>query len=178
MKTGISIFGGISFENQAKLLKQYGVDRTFVMSEIPDFDSVMELFSKEGIICETLHAPFDGINAMWGDDETAGRKMLDRLKDSVDKCAKYNIPVTIVHLSSGRPMPEINEVGLRRYEELFSYAEEKGVKVALENQRYSENLEFFMNKYEYPGFCWDCGHEYGFTKGIRFTKLFGKRHFL
>lgn len=175
MQAGISIFDGISFEKQVECFKKLGIDRTFVGAEIPNFDDVMQLFEENGIICENLHAPYSGINAMWGESEEEALKMLARLKDSVDKCARYGIPVTVVHLSSGRPMPEINERGLRRYEELFRYAEEKGVVIALENQRYKENLCYFMERYQSPGFCWDCGHEYGVTGRMGFMKMFGHR---
>lgn len=175
MEIGISIFGGIPFEKQIEYFKRGGINKTFISSETENFDEVMKLFNENGIICETLHAPFDKINDMWGDDEEAAENMLNRLKDSVDKCKKYNIPVSIVHLSSGKPMPEINEKGLKRYEELFLYAKENGVAIALENQRFLENLEYFMNNYDTPRFCWDSGHEYGFTKNIKFLDYFGDR---
>ena len=32
-----------------------------------------------------------------------------------------------------------------------------------------------MEKYKIPGFCWDIGHEYCFSKGIKFMELFGDR---
>ncbi len=175
MEIGISIYSGISIEKQVECFKKLGVTRTFTGSEKPDFDNIMKIFNENGIICETLHAPYNKINDMWGEDEEAAKNMVNRLKDSVDKCAKYNIPVSIVHLSSGRPMPEINEKGIKRFEEVFDYAVEKGVIIALENQRYRENLEYFMERYKTPGFCWDNGHEYGFSKGIRFMDLFGDR---
>jgi sugar phosphate isomerase/epimerase len=175
METGICIFNGIEFANQVRYLKKHGISRTFIMSETPDFDRVMELFGENGIICETLHAPFDKINDMWSTNEKNARSMLDRLKDGVDKCAKYNIPTVIVHLSSGRPMPKMNKRGIARYDELFDYAREKGVSIALENQRYLENLSFFMDRHADLVFCWDCGHEYGFTKDIRFLDLYGNR---
>lgn len=175
MEIGISIYEGVSIENRIKYMKKYGVNRTFIRSEEPDFDNVMKLFSENDIICETLHAPYSKINDMWSDSDEAAQKMLNRLKDSVDKCAKYNIPVSVVHLSSGRPMPEVNEKGIKRYEELFDYAEEKGVTIALENQRYLENISYFMDRFTSPRFCWDNGHEYGFTKGVKFMDLYGDR---
>ena len=175
MNVGMNIFDGISLEEQVACFRKLGVNRTFLSSEMPDFDSAMRLLKENGIICETLHAPYNGINAMWGADEEAAERMLARLKDSVDKCAAYQIPVTIVHLSAGRPMPQINERGLKRYKVLFDYALEKGVTVALENQRYLENLSYFMSHYSTPGFCWDTGHEYCCTNGIKFMELYGDR---
>ena len=38
-----------------------------------------------------------------------------------------------------------------------------------------ENLKYFMERYEEVGFCWDNGHEYCRSKGIRYMDYFGKR---
>ena len=168
MNIGVMVFGDIPQERRAELLKENGIERTFIASEIPDFDEVMQLYIDKGITVETLHAPFQGINAMWSEDDKEGEEMLLRLIDSVDKCAKYGIPTTIVHVSSGRPMPEISEKGIARYERLFDYAKEKGVKVALENLRYLENLAFLMERYDYPVFCWDTEHKNCYTDGVNY----------
>ena len=175
MNIGLGVFCGMEIENQVRCMKKFGVNRTFISSETSDFDNVMTLFKENGIICETLHAPFDGINDMWGEDMEKGEIMLNRFKNSIDKCEKYNIPVTIVHVSSGRPMPDITPIGVERYASLFSYAGEKGVKIALENLRYSENLSYFLDRFSQPGFCWDVGHENCFTDNIKFMELFGNR---
>ncbi len=175
MNTGMYIFGNISHEKCAELMKKNGISRTFIESEMKDFDNVMEIYIKNGITVETLHAPFGGINDMWSEDEKVGKAMLMRLFDSIDKCAKYGIPTTIVHVSSGRPMPEISEAGIKRYTELFDYAKKNGVTVALENLRYIENLKYFMDKYDFPVFCWDTGHENCYTDGINHMEYFGKR---
>ncbi len=177
MEIGMCIFSGVDYPEMVETFKKYGIKRTFIGSDEPDFDNIMKLFSENGIICETLHAPFRKVNAMWGDDEIAAKNMMDSLKDAIDKCYKYNIPVVIVHLSSGMPMPEMNEKGIKRFEEIFDYADERNVKIALENQRYIQNLEYFLNKYKNTGFCWDTGHEYALSvdNSIRFMERFGKR---
>lgn len=175
MEIGINIYGGIDIEKQLENLKKHGIKKTFLMGEKADFDKTMSLLQEYGIKCENLHAPFDKINDMWKDDEDNANDMSNRLKDSIDKCARYNIPVTVMHISSGKPMPEINEKGLARFSAVFEYANKKGVKIALENQRFLENLWYFLDKFDSLGFCWDCGHENGFTKGIKFMELFSER---
>lgn len=175
MKTGMCIFGGIPHDKLAVLLRENGIYSTFIGSEEEDFDRVMKIYTDNGITVETLHAPFNKINDMWGDNDKAGEAILARLFDSVDKCAKYNIPTTIIHVSSGRPMPEISEKGVARYEKLFRYADDKGVKVALENLRYLENLKYFMDRYDSPVFCWDTGHENCYTDNIKHMEYFGDR---
>ena len=175
MNTGMNIHGGMSHERIAALLKKNNITHTFIMSDTEDFDNAVKCYKDNGITLDTLHAPFCGINAMWSDDDEAGNAMLMRLYDSVDKCAKYGIPVTIIHVSSGRPMPEISEKGIKRYSDLFEYAEKNGVKVALENLRYIENLKYFFDRYDHPVFCWDTGHENCYTDGIKHMELFGDR---
>ena len=173
MEVGVGLFGNADYMENIKALKGAGINKTFVGSEIPYFDEAMKAFKDNGIICETLHAPYNRINDMY--KEEGGDEMLARLKDGVDKCAKYDVPVLIVHLSSGRPMPDINESGEQRFKALFDYADEKGVIIAIENQRYRENIEYFMGKYKNLKFCWDNGHEASCSKGIKFMSLFGDR---
>lgn len=174
MEIGMYI-GGISPEKRVECYKKLGIKHTFIGSNSPDFDDTVNLFLKNGIICDFLHAPFNQINNMWSDNEEDAAVMYNLLKDSIDKCSKYKIPATIVHVSSGRPMPPITQNGVDRYEKLFEYAKQKGVMVALENLRYSENLEYFLNRNSEIGFCWDCGHEYCFTPGESVMRRFGNR---
>lgn len=174
MQLGLAIFNGVSPETMITCFRKYGIRHTFLKAERPDFEDVLKLLMENDIVCDNLHAPFLGINAMWGEDEQAGADMLAQLKACVDKCAKYGIPTAIVHLSSGKPMPEITQVGLRRYEELFAYAQQKGVQIALENLRFGENLAYFMEHYPQCGYCWDCGHQYAY-KHTRYLHLYGNR---
>lgn len=159
MEIGIGLVESLDYEVQFKIFKKFGIKRTFTSSKVSDYERLSKLLKEYDIVCETIHSPFDHINDMWGDDDEAGEKILNRLKESVDRCEKYGIPVTVVHVSSGRPMPEITEIGVKRYEELFCYAKSKGVKVALENLRYLENLKYFFDKCVDVGFCWDNGHQ-------------------
>lgn len=175
MNVGMNIFDGIPYGEQAELFEKYGITRTFIGSEIADFGAVVKTFRAHGVEVEGVHAPYSGINAMWGEEEEAAQKMLGRLKNSIDQCVAYGLQFSVVHLSSGRPMPPIHPKGEARYKELFDYAAEKGVTIALENQRYKENLFYFLEKYEYPSFCWDCGHEYGVTGPVGFMDAFGHR---
>jgi len=78
-------------------------------------------------------------------------------------------------VSSGRPMPEITKQGIARYEYLFQYGKERGVKIVLENLRFAENLAYFMDNYDEPAFCWDNGHQYCCTPDVHYLKKYGHR---
>ena len=132
----------LSIERQAELMKENGFTKTFDMSDSPLVnDETVGILKEAGITFATLHAPFSKINSMWqvGKD---GDKMLLSIADGVDKCAKYNIPVLVVHLSSKFPPPRISDIGNERYQKLMDYAACKGVTIAYENQRTLSNLSY------------------------------------
>lgn len=162
-----------SIDEQARRIKDNGFDATFV-ARIEQLEDIMAALDKYSIVCESYHAPFDHINDMWlpGD---AGEIMLGRICECVDACATYNIPVVVVHLSSGKTPPRINDIGFDRYDRLMAYANDNGITVAFENIRKLDNVAFAMENYPEAGFCWDVGHEACYTYGMEFMHLFGKR---
>lgn len=180
METGINLFcyGGTtdgSIETQIELMKENGFGHTFIMADSEYLtDSLVDKVKRSGIVFDTLHAPFYGINNMWKEG-IDGDETLRRLTDAVNKCADYEIPVAIMHLSSGRPAPLISDIGNVRFAKLMEAARCKNVTLAFENQRFLANLASVMEQFPDAGFCWDIGHEGCFTKGRRFMPLFGER---
>ena len=161
-------------EEQAKRLKENGFSATFVDLEDERLGEILSVLKKYNIVCENCHAPFNGINDMWKAGES-GDKMLDRLLNCVDDCARHAIPTLIVHLSSGQNPPRINDIGISRYDRLMQYATEKGVVISYENIRRLDNVAFAMENYPQAGFCWDVGHEACYMNGMEFMPLFGNR---
>ena len=174
MKIGMSWHVGIERDRQIKLLRENGFEATFLDSADPQLAETAAAVREAGITPESCHAPFNGINAMWAEDES-GEVMLNRLIDSVQNCERCGIPVLVVHLSSGDAAPRINDVGQARFDRLMEAARAAGVKIAFENQRKLGNLSNAMEQYPDAGFCWDVGHEACFARGVRFMPLFGKR---
>ena len=176
MKIGINweALSGLSVDEEIALLRRYSFESIFLFSDQPSLGEVIKKLSEAGITCESCHAPFDGINRMWAQDES-GDEMLERLKDGVRACAKHNIPVLTVHLSSGDAAPAVNDAGLRRFTDLIDLADEMGVQIAFENQRKLGNIAVAMERFPSSGFCWDVGHEKALSDGIDFMQLFGKR---
>jgi len=174
MKIGLSVFGESDLKEVVKLYKKYGINRSFINQEKEDFNESIKIFNENGIICETIHAPTKRINTMWEDGDE-GETMLGSLMDTVDKCNENNIPVAVVHVSKGRPMPPMLDIGFDRFNRLLEYAKEKNVKIAFENLRYWENVEELLNRHPDAGFCWDAGHEKCYTPDREFMKAFGNR---
>lgn len=180
MDTGINLFcygneGVLSIERQIELMAENGFGHTFIMADDPCLtDGLVDKVKRAGIVFDMLHAPFDGINAMWKEGSD-GDVMLKILTDSVEKCADYEIPVLVVHLSSGRPAPVISDAGNRRFSALMEAARRKNVTVAYENQRFLANLASALEQHTDAGFCWDVGHEGCFANGRKYMPLFGDR---
>ena len=164
----------LPIKKQIELMKENGFETTFCMESADSVDEVIRTVQNEGLIFETLHSPLHRINDMWSEDST-GEAMLTRLKESVERCAAFEIPVLVVHVSAGRPAPIINDAGNARYDALMEHARKHGVKIAYENSRAVGNLAAALERYPDACFCWDIGHEHCFTPGMKFLPYFADR---
>ena len=160
------------------LIKAAGFDCYF--TGLQDTETVCALVEKGnrlGLSCESIHAPFGGINAMW----QAGLgylNVMNGMKHAIDNAALAGVPVVVAHVSSGWAAPEITELGLARFDELVLYATEKKVILAFENLRKVGNLAYFADRYEsmeYVRFCYDFGHEHCYTKYVCWMDIFRRK---
>lgn len=178
-KIGInySNYFGMTPQDNCRLFSQIGFDALFILHRNHgDTEAFAKAAQDNGLWLESLHAPFDGINNMWlpGDD---GEVMLKRLCDSVEDAAEFDVPVVVVHLSSGDQWPGINDLGHSRFDRLVDVAVKHNVTIAFENQRKLANIAFAFETYAnvaQVGFCWDMGHEACFN-GTEFMPLFGDK---
>ncbi len=181
-KLGMSFSGDSAIQtcDQVNMVRNAGFDCVF--TGYPSRERVRELageFARAGLVYESIHAPFKGINSIWLEGEE-GDGMLARMADCLDACRELSVPVMVVHLSSGNDAPPVADLGRARWDKLIEAAVSSGVTVAFENQRKLANLAFVMELYRdisEVGFCWDCGHESCFVEGIEYMpiSLFGKR---
>lgn len=178
MKIGMNIdaISGIEQKEYIRLMSHLGFGATFSGNKDEEYHyTLANDLAEFGIEYETIHAPFDGINAMWRD---GGEEMYKRLCRTVDMCALANVGIAIIHLSSGIMAPSLNDTGIARFTRLVEYAQKKNVKIAFENQRKIANLSWALETFadaENVGFCWDCGHEYCFTPGREYMPLFSNQ---
>ncbi|MBR2612109.1 MAG: sugar phosphate isomerase/epimerase [Clostridia bacterium] len=176
MKRGINMNAyPISIEEQVALMVKNGFHATFSMADSPTLDEEIRACRAAGIVHENLHAPFRNINSIWLEGRE-GDEMLASLIKAVDDASAYGIPTLVIHLSSGKTPPRVSNSGFSRFDTLFSHAKEKGVTLAIENQRFLGILALFMDYYPEAKFCFDTGHNACFTKSeIPFLELFGNR---
>ncbi len=130
-----------------------------------------------GMDFEFIHAPFLGINEMWMPG-MGYLTMYQAMKTTIDTAAAAGVPTVITHVSSGWNPPEVNDLGLSRYDEIVLYAKEKGVIVAFENLRMLGNLAVLTDRYakmDNVRFCYDSGHENCYTKTVSWLDIFTDR---
>lgn len=142
-----------------------------------ELTQIAELLSKNGLRYEMIHAPFQSINDIWLDNEN-GEHALAEMIAAVQSAAAVGCPTVAVHLTAGKILPQITDLGGARYEILVEYAACKGVKIAFENQRSFSHLAWALERFDKAlnvGFCFDCGHEGCFTQGREFMPVFGDK---
>ena len=178
-KIGINLnaYSGLEDNNSLKTIKNIGFDSFFTGTlDLKSQFKIAEAAALNNISYEFVHGPFGHINDIWLDC-AAGDEMQNEISDCIDACGKTNVPIVVLHLSSGVTPPTITDIGRKRFEKLVNTASKNNVKIAFENQRLLGNLcwalEYFNT--ETVGFCWDCGHENCFTPGLQFMPLFGDR---
>ena len=180
-KIGICLgaVGEMPIEERVQRYASLGFNTIFTGVKETESEQVAlaELFAKNGLEYETLHAPFGHINDIWLDCE-GGEQMLSELIKSVDHCKAAGVPILVVHLSSGLTPPSITDLGQARFSRLMEHAEKNGVMIAYENQRMLGNISWAFEQFaDSPslGFCWDCGHENCFTIGRQYMPIFGNK---
>ena len=182
-KIGLALTKGLfpSPEEGFPILKRYGIDSTFTMVDTKErLQQWAELAAFYGIDYSSLHAPFSKVaKHIWRDDldgEDAERIWLC----SIDACANIHVPILVIHpfIGSFHHEPEPTEIGLARFRRLAEYAEQKGVRIALENVEGEAHLALLMNSlrtFKSIGFCLDTGHEVCYNRGKDMLQLYGDR---
>ena len=169
---------GLSGEEQVRLFRKVGFEGFFAgWSRGCDLEPVMQAAKEEGMILQSIHAPFTKMAAMWKESD-ATQEAIDELIDCLKDCRKYGAPIMIIHPFIGFTEHTPTEFGLKNYEKVVCAAEELGVKVAFENVEGEEYLaalmKYFENR-EIVGFCWDTGHEMCYNYSKDMLALYGDR---
>ena len=159
-------------------IKNTGFDTVFISTEdIENSPAIKKRADELWLETEFIHAPFKGINDMWLDDDSVP-EIYRGIKRTIDIARQTGIPAIVLHVSSGWKSPSICDKGLERFDSIIRYAKENGVTVALENLRKVGNLAYLVDRYEDEDsvrFCYDCGHEYGYTRFVSFPDIFREK---
>lgn len=146
----------------------------------PDVDlSVIDTcVHKHGMLIQSIHAPLH-IAPLWQQDNEASDSVLASVIDTIDTCARFCVPVMVLHSWQGLSYTFPGEpLYYEHFDRLVTYALEKNVSIAFENLEGEEYLAALMTRYgdcDHVGFCWDSGHENCYPHTLDFLQLFGDR---
>lgn len=175
---GLSEHFGLPFEEQIRVLKKIGFEGFFAgWREGADLSSLRRIADEEGMIFQSVHAPFGKICDLWHETPDTPAVIEEQLR-CLRACAENGVPVMVCHVFIGFTRHEPTPQGPANFDIIVNEAEKLGVRIAFENTEGEEYLDALMDHYkgnDTVGFCWDTGHELCYNRGRDMTASYGSR---
>ena len=165
---------------QMEIIKSVGFDAFFTGWEPERTEEIANKAAKLGLIQQSIHSPFSGkykVSHLWNGGEE-GDFVTNALIDCVKDCARFDIPVMVIHPFIGFKDHTPTEVGLDNYARVIEVANKLGVKLGFENVEGEEYLAAIMKRFwNEPscGFCLDTGHEMCYNEHRDMLALYGEK---
>lgn len=171
-------FSDLSGLEQIPLIKKAGWDGVFTdWCEEDGNRALRAAIDREGLIYQSVHAPFKYCGKMWEEGEEGELEVARQIRCLRD-CASVDVNLVVLHTIIGFDKFTPNELGIQRFGRIFDAAKQYGVTVALENTEGEVYLEALMNAYrDHPavGFCIDTGHEMCYNESRDMITKYGDR---
>ena len=173
-KLGVFIWFGyrIPIVERVRLIREAGFetvlhwwDDSFIDVEGISKEEQARIIRNAGLIIENAHLQCDHINDLWM-DSLDGQTVFNRYLSDMDSLAKAEIPVAVMHITSGMNPPPVSAIGMQRMQALVERAQKVNVRIAIENTRNTHILMNVLDAIRSPalGFCYDSGHDYVWSK--------------
>lgn len=167
-KLGIfSWFGFVMpLRKRLELIKNAGFDVTSLWWEDEEGnpptrkDEMPRMVQDSGLLLENIHVPFNNSNDLWSENALDRDKIVKQHVNWLEDCAKYNIPIMVMHIMEGDTTPELNKYGIESMSYLTKKAEEYKIKIAVENTKLEGGIPFILSQIQsdYLGLCYDSSH--------------------
>lgn len=179
---GLGMGFNIPETEQMEVIKSAGFDAFFYDRKKngvkADTESVAEKAAKLGLIFQSVHAPFYGMDDIWHDESGEISKIMENdLVASIDDCHDFGVDKVIMHAIIGADNCTPTELGIKRLDKIIDHAVKRGVNIAFENTESEMYLEkIFENFGDVPnvGFCIDTGHEICYNYSNDLIGKYGK----
>ena len=174
-KLGIALMG-----DHVNMIGQIGWNAFFTGWDRNNIERWANEAAQNGLIYQSIHSPFGGqhkVSYMWQDREE-GRFVTDQLIECVKDCARFDIPVMVIHPFIGFRDHTPTQIGLDNYARVVEVANKVGVRLGFENVEGEEYLAALMERFwNEPccGFCLDTGHEQCYNGGKDMMALYGEK---
>lgn len=168
MKLGIfSWFGFVMpLPERLRMIKDAGFDAASIWWEDEEWPFIIrkqdmpKMVEDAGLLLENMHVPFNDSNDFWSEDTEARENIVRKHIEWLNDCAKFNIPLMVMHIVDGEDPPAPNKYGIESMSRLVRAAEELGVKIAVENTFRDDSVIFLLSeiKSKHMGLCYDSSH--------------------
>ena len=165
-KIGISLGNqyGLPIGELLQIIKNVGFDAVSPGWQSEEkLKEIVAVSERLGLEVQALHAPFRKAADLWSTDAHIFAPAKKELKEVIAACAKFYIPVVVVHAWIGFDYHfDENHLCYDHFDEIVQYAKEHNVRIAFENTEGIEYLRALMSHFQNNdtvGFCWDSGHE-------------------
>lgn len=167
-KLGIfSWFGFVMpLSQRLELIKNAGFDSTSLWwedeegSPPAEKNEMPKMVRDSGLTLENLHVPFNQTNDLWSENAADRDNIVKQHITWLEDCAKFNIPIIVMHVMEGDMVPGLNKYGIESMSYITKKAEEYKVKVAVENTKSAAAISLILSEIqsEYLGLCYDSSH--------------------
>ena len=117
-KFGICVDNGYPdpIAERIKMVKRVGFDALFTgWSDGCDMEKWANEIAQQGLIYQSVHAPFGHVDRLWEDPGEEGEKYADMLVRCIGDCARFDVKIMICHVIIGMDRHTPTELGLTRY---------------------------------------------------------------
>ncbi len=172
--------GGLSVSDNLRMIADIGWDGFFVDWYAPMTEEWANVAAKEGLFFQSIHSPFSGdykVSRMWREGEE-GVRVTNGLIACVEDCARFDIPIMVIHPFIGFTEHTPTQIGLDNYRRVVEAAVKHGVTLGFENVEGEEYLAAIMKEFwNVPqcAFCFDTGHEQCYNEGKDMLALYGDK---
>lgn len=168
----------MSEPDQIRLFRETGFEGFFAgWTAGADMKALKKVADAEGMLFQSIHAPFTKMDAMWEADERTD-SAVEELIACLRACAEAQVSIMVAHAFIGFDKHNPTALGVKNFGKVVREAEKLGVTVAFENTEGEEYLSALMEAFadsKVVGFCWDTGHEQCYNYGKDMTALYGNR---
>ena len=122
---GINLPGSLKdpFDHLISCVRGAGFDACFTLwSEDSPVTEWAEIIAREGLIYQSIHAPYHKIWMLWEDESEEGDAQLATLISCLRDCKKVGVPIMVTHPVIGMDRHTPTDLGVRRYAALVEEA--------------------------------------------------------
>lgn len=171
-------FPNMPYDERFSLFKDVGFSSLLLWGGEEETSIEKRIFeaNRQGLIVESVHAPYVGNTHIWNGGKDAERYLEER-KELVELLGSMNVKTLVLHPEGNEGLPIVNPDGMKRYMRLFEAAMEQNVDVAIENIHILEPVKALIlgSDLENIGFCFDSGHANIWGENDDMLRLFGDK---